>query len=511
MKAIVKIIVAVLVLWGFNAYSQGIAHNIALTNTPEGAIAIKCFSQEVYFDNGINVYRKSADESGWTKLTVAPLKKGDYKIPDQVLAGDKMLKRLVDFATKTPHEKIKGIVKISMLIDAIQNNEYARFLGIMYVDASVSKGQSYEYRVTKITATGTEEEVSVSWPFVAGPVKAQEPPQNVEIKKHEKIVDMKWKLEVERYYAVNVYMSMNKDLSDEKLVTSKPLMVTKVKNEKGVMEWPSIFYQKDSLKKGLTYNFRFTTIDFFNQEGIKSQVYVVVPPDETPPPPPQNFKLDVKDFTFTLKWKIKKVPDLKGFDIYRTPSEKIPFQKVNKALLKPTDTIYTDMVYQPGSYYYYVAAIDTAGNIAKATALSKEAFDNVPPAKVTNVIVKTEPGKITMTWDANKEKDLAGYIILAADNLKRGKNHDKAPRYSLMTPHYLTKPEYITAKPKDVKNEFLYKVVAVDTNFNRSIPSEIARIQMPDVTPPGSPFIKEIDINAEGAAQIEFLPDLAPD
>jgi hypothetical protein len=142
--------------------AQSPAHNIALTSTDQGAIVLKCFSQEVYFDNGINIYRRIETEQQWTKLNAAPIKKGDYVIPQSTIDKDKILKRLIDFANKVPHEKIKGFVKITMLVDAIQNNEYAKFLGILYEDKSVQKGVRYEYKVCKITNTNSEEIVSVS-------------------------------------------------------------------------------------------------------------------------------------------------------------------------------------------------------------------------------------------------------------------------------------------------------------------------------------------------------------
>ena len=491
--------------------AQSPAHNIALTSTDQGAIVLKCFSQEVYFDNGINIYRRTETEQQWTKLNAAPVKKGDYVIPQSTIDKDKILKRLIDFANKVPHEKIKGFVKITMLIDAIQNNEYAKFLGILYEDKSVQKGVRYEYKVCKITNTNSEEIVSVSDFFVAGnPVKII-PPQNIEAKKHEKKVEFKWKIEVERYYAVNVFMGMKKDLSDQKLMTPTPLMVTKVKNPKGVMEWPSVFYQKDSLKKKVPYYFQFTAIDYFNQEGPKSEVFEIIPPDETPPHSPENFSLEVKDFTFSLKWNSVKSKDLMGYNIYRSTSDKLPFVKVNATLLKAKDTVFTNIVSKPGAYYFYVASVDSSLNEGKSAKLTKEAFDNIPPNAVKNVTAKVEPGKIMLSWQANTEGDLLGYIVLSADNMKRGKDHNKEPHFSPMITKPIQSTEFIAIKPKDIKNEFLYKVIAIDTNFNRSAPSEIAKVKLPDVTPPTSPFIKEINCNENGFALIEFLPDLTPD
>ena len=492
-------------------YAQSPAHNIALTSTDQGSILLKCFSQEVYFDNGINIYRRTESEQDWKKLNVSPFKKGDYVIPQSKIDNDKILKRLIDFATKVPHEKIKGFVKITMLIDAIQNNEYAKFLGILYEDNTVQKGMRYEYKVCKITNTNSEEVVSISDFFVAGtPVKIN-PPQNIEVKKHEKRAEFKWKIEVERYYAVNVFMGMKKDLSDQKLMTPTPLMVTKVKNQKGEMEWPSVFYQKDSLKKKIPYYFQFTAIDYFNQEGPKSEVFEIIPPDETPPHSPENFSLDVKDFTFSLKWNSVKSEDLMGYNIYRSTSDKLPFVKVNTALLKLKDTTFTSIVTKPGSYYFYVSSVDSSLNEGKSAKLTKEAFDNIPPNSVKNVTAKVEPGKILLTWEANTEGDLLGYIVLSADNMKRGKDHNKEPNFSPMITKPIKSTEFIAIKPKDIKNEFLYKVIAIDTNYNRSPPSDIAKVKLPDVTPPSKPFIKEINCNENGFAQIEFLPDLTPD
>lgn len=495
----------------FEMFGQTPTHNIALTTTNEGAIVLKCFSADVYFENGMNVYRKATNENTWTKLNTTPIKKGDYKISQTEIDKNKTLKRLIDFANKTTHDKIKGIVKITMLLNAIQINEYAKFLGIVYEDKSVVKGTSYEYKVSKIIANNAEEDVSTSNSYVAGAVNSLLPPQNIEVSKHEKRAEFKWKIEAERYYAVNAYLGNKKDLSDQKLVTSLPIMINKVKNEKGVMEWPAFFFQKDSMKKNVAYYFQFTTIDYFNQEGNKSLALEVIPPDETPPHSPENFILDSKDFTFTLNWKIKKSVDLAGFDVYRTSSEKIPAQKVNKIRLKNTDTCYTDVVSKVGSYYYYVAAVDSAGNIGKTAPLSKQAYDNIPPTKVSNVLIKIEPGKVMLTWDKSDAGDLSGYLVLATNNVKQGKKHNIEPHFSLLTPFPIKPSEFIHVKPKNVKNEFLYKVIAVDTNFNRSIPSDIAKVTMPDVTPPSTPFIKDVQISADGFAVIEFLPNLSPD
>ena len=491
--------------------AQNNLQNIAITSSQEGSILLKYFSQEVYFDNGVNIYRKAENETEWKKINSSPVKKGDYSIPQNVIDNDKILKKLIDFANKVPHDKVKGIVRISMLIDAIQNNEYAKFLGILYEDKNVTAGVKYEYKVEKITNSNGEERVALSKPYLAGSKPGIDPPKKITPTKFEKKVEFKWDIEVERYYAVNVYFGNEKDLKDEKLITPTPLMVTKVKNEKGIMEWPSVFFQKDSLTKNKAYYFRFTAIDYFNQEGTRSEIFEIIPPDQTPPHSPENVSLDSKDLTFNLKWKKVTSSDLIGYNVYRSTSDKKPFEKVNPTLLKPNDTTFVNTVSSPGSYYFYVSSVDSSLNEGKSAKLSKEAFDNIPPAKVKNLLAKTEPGKVILNWEANEEADLLGYIVLSTDNIKRGKNHDKEPHFSPMNTKPIKNTEFVAIKPKDIKNEILYKVIAIDTNFNRSVPSEIARVKLPDVTPPTPPFIKEININESGFAQLEFLPNLSPD
>ena len=112
---------------------------------------------------------------------------------------------------------------------------------------------------------------------------------------------------------------------------------------------------------------------------------------------------------------------------------------------------------------------------------------------------------MTLHWNKNTEPDLKGYLIYRTIN----KNNEDT--YVKMTSNTLTENVYSDVLPKNIKNKFLYKVVAVDQSMNRSPYSEFAIARMPDFTAPNAPFAKTLSVNDKKQISIEWMPNAEPD
>jgi hypothetical protein len=167
-------------------------------------------------------------------------------------------------------------------------------------------------------------------------------------------------------------------------------------------------------------------------------------------------------------------------------------------LLPKTDTVYTDAVPKPGFYYYKVMAVDDATNEGASQPIMAEVQDVVPPSAPKQVEAKADTGKIVLTWAKNPEPDVIGYYVF------RTVNQDTKENYVLINADPIRETTYTQKLPKNASNDFLFKIVAVDSNYNRSDASIVVQAKLPDVTAPIAPVIKRIQIKGD-TVTVEWL------
>lgn len=93
-------------------------------------------------------------------------------------------------------------------------------------------------------------------------------------------------------------------------------------------------------------------------------------------------------------------------------------------------------------------------------------IDNTPPAPPTGVVATVDDNDVTVTWQPNSEPDLAGYLVYRGPVLLNGS--PLADPLSLIT----TDLQWLEADMGDGQHE--YRVVAIDTTGNASLPSAVA-------------------------------------
>jgi hypothetical protein len=114
---------------------------------------------------------------------------------------------------------------------------------------------------------------------------------------------------------------------------------------------------------------------------------------------------------------------------------------------------------------YTVRAVHSIGPLSvesgPAPPVCEKLTDTFPPAAPKGLVAVASEGAINLIWDASSDKDLAGYLVLRAPAATR--------QFSPVTPEPLHDTTFTDKVQPGVP--FVYAVLAVDSNGNRSAPS----------------------------------------
>lgn len=467
----------------FNGYSQLSKTKIFVRNNIDKSISIKWYTSELVYPEGVNIYRREKGTFDWVKLNLKPVKLED-SIPKVELANDKDLDFFVSLIKESKRSDLQGFLLLNVLVKSFESPVFSKFLGILYKDEAAEVGKSYEYKVMKLQK-GSEVMLGISNEIIVGSDQPLEAIKGLKIVADSLKAKISWTPEEERFYGVNIYKTSSVQNTKIKL-NNHPIMVSKIKDSLGKYTYPKVMFRDDSLKEGVKYSYELTGVDFFGKETLPTMPFEIFIKDVTPPAPPSNLKDSVNNLTVILNWKNGNGSDIAGINIYRSNKSDGPYFKINTNLLYPNTTSFTDKVSKVGPYYYYVASADFSGNEGKCEKIYVEVHDIVPPSKPLMVLAKGDTAKIVLTWQKNTEKDLKGYLIF------RSVNKSDKEKFVLLNSEPISINHYIDKLPKNAKNNFIYKIVAIDSSFNKSIPSEIAKAKMPDIVAPIPPYLKEV-------------------
>jgi hypothetical protein len=460
---------------------------------------VKWLYRSVYDPQGFDVYR-SEGSGPWTKLNSSPVK------PLKSLpAGHKLDKEATDLfsALNTiSYEQFKtDMVRAFVLIKAIYTNELASAIGILYTDETAQIGKAYQY---KVTLSSTGEEVAISKPFTSASYQKPGAPEQVKLSRSKKRVDMQWKPDIYRYYAVDIYRRTSEETEFTK-ITKVPRAIQK--DQADAFSDKSIFYQDTSINYEANYIYRFVAIDYFGLTSDFSPEYSVPAKDFIPPSPVYNLVPTASSVNQNVRvdWAFVEEEDLAGFYVYHALNPDNGFTRVNKEIIAAPQKSFTTPA-EPGGHYYLVASVDKAGNENPGSVAFVEVRDVVPPATPQNLSAESGEGYITLKWAGNTEGDLKGYFVQRSVN--DDNNEDNA--YININKDPITETTYTEQLPKNVRNKFVYRVVAMDTSFNRSKPSANSLAQMPDVIGPKKPLIKAVVVDTVSAI-VQWLPNVDAD
>jgi hypothetical protein len=186
------------------------------------------------------------------------------------------------------------------------------------------------------------------------------------------------------------------------------------------------------------------------------------------PPPPQNVAAKVTESGILLEWSPNDQAPSASFNVYRADE---PTKQLNPAPVKEAKFEHTDVkLGEPQCYR--VRSVVLAAKVALEGDLSEPACatptDVFPPAAPKGLAAVPTAGQITLIWDANTEKDLAGYLVL------RGDAPDGPLQAITAAPIKDTSYRDTTVKPG---TRYVYAIVAVDTATPANTSAQSPRVE----------------------------------
>jgi hypothetical protein len=168
---------------------------------------------------------------------------------------------------------------------------------------------------------------------------------------------------------------------------------------------------------------------------------------------------------------------LLGYNVYRSPSEKVPGKLLNKTPI--ADTKFDDEFFEfdkPLFYFVRAVSVGTGGepvesresNIVQLTA--KDTFPPTPPTAIT---LAATPTAISIFFATNPEKDVVGYRLYRSEDPAADKT-----KWQSLTPELLTTNTFQDATVQSGKTYYFY-LTATDKAGNVSEPSEVVSETVP--------------------------------
>jgi fibronectin type 3 domain-containing protein len=463
-----------------------------LRNHPQSSpsaplVELKWFSEFFIYPEGVDVYRKTPDQAIWDKLNAEPV------VPRQ-LADDDEDKFMIEAITAG--ESFNGelaLLGLNILVRAFEENEFARKLGIYFVDSTAQWGVEYNYKVVSRDTKGLEFYMVDA--HKVGSYKAQSPIEGVEYSLKDDQLLLNWRYEDRRYYAFEIAVSIA-DSVENYFLTERPVVPTRQKDSRGVLLMPDPLYRLTGLKDQTEYEFTVFGRDYFGERTAASRPIVVNTGDRTPPPPPENLQGKNDTLEVRLWWDYQESEDLAGFNIYYSAVYDSTYQRLN--LLPVLSDEYSHTFDRPGPAYFYVAAVDSNGNESKSRTIFVEVPDLIPPPVPAGVAVKEDSLGVQLSWQHSDTKDLAGYRVYRTSR----KDYSEPV---LLNSDPVFSDEFLDTLPRLLQNRISYFVVAVDSNYNQSKPSEWVDFVFKDHLPPETPVMQSA-INTPDGIEITWKP-----
>ncbi len=365
--------------------------------------------------------------------------------------------------------------------------------GLRYEDEDVRPGYTYIYRVYSL-ASRPDYLIDTAYAVVRTDEIAQDPVPTIDsVEEGEYVIKLYWDRNWERYYS-GWYIERSTDRRRWERLTDAPFIDSPLDMYGIPTEW---FTFIDSLDQNYRpYYYRLIGITPFAEHSRPSRVVRAMGRDRTPPPAPYGIQVQqIGPQKMEVTWQFQDTTgDLAGFLITRTEQREGGTEvALTPRPLPPHMRRFIDTSFDPlVSNWYFVYAVDTAGNAMVGLPEYGSIVDSIPPQPPTDITGQIDTnGIVTLHWPLGPEPDLYGYKVFYAN----AEDHVFTPR----TNRILRDTIWTDTIPLNVLTEDIYyAVVAFDLHGNASDWSEIVRLQKPDLVPPTSPLFDTYDISEKG-------------
>ena len=470
-----------LVVLAFSVKAQKKEAELFVTNHVNGAVgtSIKWVTKNVISENGFSLYRNEEGNSEWVKISKEPFTVN--RGLDESFFNLKKDKDLYKSFKNRSYEQIKSnaLLKVFVILQGIESNQFAEAAGILAHDVDVNNGSRVRYKLTELNATG-ELELGVSEYFTVGNAPELLPPDSVVINRNEKTTQFTWKPEELRYFGVEIFRSENGGKAER----INPLLIRTQKNDEGI--YPDYFYTDNDVVGESKYEYTLFAVNYFGQRSRASKPKNVstVAGDDKLPTTITSLSTVGPKLQIEVYWKPIIDKDLLGYNVWaRTGDDTL--RKVNENLIPKSDTSYTFTENEIGSKYLQIETVYKQGG-KKSYLAYTQLFDQLGPKQPTGLEISADSGKFILKWNAVQANDLAGYKIYKS--LEEGQGNNWLVENSeLIDTNY-----YELTFSKRSASKFSYYIIAQDSTFNQSEPSNIVSIKPKDMIAPEQPLLIDV-------------------
>jgi hypothetical protein len=241
------------------------------------------------------------------------------------------------------------------------------------------------------------------------------------------------------------------------------------------------------LKERVRLRYALRYVNASGQRAAFSNFLLVEPAATVSLPPSLDAEPAHDESAITLRWEAPKAnidgstpPNLLGYNVYRaTRSQSESATPPLNGERPLTATQFADQSFTFGEEYVYVVravSLGTGGNPVESLNSNQAAIaprDTFRPKAPDGVQVGPAPGRLSVFWAANAERDVAGYnLFRSTDSTLPPGSWTKLNRSLLDRTTY--QDDSVQAGVK-----YFYYLTAVDTSGNESLPSDVASETVP--------------------------------
>ena len=369
-----------------------------------------------------------------------------------------------------------------LLLQAMRSFDFARALGIACVDPAPPAGKEFRYRVTALDANGKKIARGETIRLRAGFEAPLPPtPTGLAVSASPAGITVRWKnrLPAEEGQAPAVLFLVLRRVAgaqDAEIVGGGPALLRGPAEGMVLDADPPV---------ATTIRYSVAPLDPFGRRGPESEAVETWSPDWAATEPPAEITVEAKPGAVRVAWRADANPHRKGWIVGRGLTAQGPFEPLVQDPV--TEPAFVDDTGRPGTVYWYavrsVEERDLSGEWAVSPAVRFRRKAPLPPP--VDLAATIGDGRVTLKWRPGGKEKLAGWIVQRA----AGKGGKFLPLHKGIHPSN----RYVDHYPPGLGGVFRYRVIAVGPAGDRSEPSAVVEVPLPDTRPPAAPRIVRAD------------------
>jgi len=339
-------------------------------------------------------------------------------------------------------------------IHYVFNSTDTELLDFTIEDRNVFPGVRYTYAITPIDVFGREGLRSDTMSVIARSTDDDKIPNNFIASFVGDSVVLSWekpKVPLVNGYHIYRYPTNNKE--EKVRITKNPINAdTKSFVDKPMGQLTDFF------------SYVITTINNNGVESATSSEQKIALPNTAAPDMPNYLTTQGIRKGIILSWQRSKAKDVIGYELFRSESEDGEFYPVETMVVK--DTFYVDIIAsneKATTFWYQVRAVDRFGNKSSLTLVTPGfAVGSSTPKSVQLQDAFIKEDKVVLQWTNEQNQKTQGFWV----------NRYNDTSYSPITINsaLIIGNEFVDSSMLN-KQQYWYEVIAVDSNFNYSQPS----------------------------------------